>query len=309
MERRVAEYVRRVYGEEGRVPSVREILGVFGLCRASFYGMFRGGLREVCVLAGVPVPVDRLRRMRRVSSFRREDFGVRLRGARDRWEAFVKGYRMRVEALELEARLDPAKAPAYAREVMPRLDPDLWRKLTLIAGDGVDEVVVEALSMLKPYKEVVKDVVVKGGKRIPSFRDHLCDALRFWLRRAIRNKLPAKSEPRVVYGRCGKCGEAIEYGREEGRNILVCPKCRVRLYYYCPICGSEMLFEPPIRLECPNCGYREVVSEEILPQITVDYACYCAYWGINDPRLKGKRLVIVRKKPDGSEEIDVYYRW
>ena len=58
---RIVEYVSRRYEEEGRVPSVRQILREFGIYRALFYQMFPEGLEELCRKAKVPFPADRAR--------------------------------------------------------------------------------------------------------------------------------------------------------------------------------------------------------------------------------------------------------
>ena len=95
---RIVEYVSRRYREEGRVPSVRQILREFGIYRALFYRMFPDGLEGLCREAKVPFPADRARlaeamktkgRSTKGRSIERGDFDFEYR--RSELEAMVIG--------------------------------------------------------------------------------------------------------------------------------------------------------------------------------------------------------------------------
>jgi len=55
----IVEYVARTYREGGGVPSIRQILKQFSVCRARLYKLFPDGLKQICREAGVPYPEER----------------------------------------------------------------------------------------------------------------------------------------------------------------------------------------------------------------------------------------------------------
>ena len=58
---KVIGYVQTAYREGRGVPSLAEMKREFGVSNRELYKVFPGGLREICELAGVPPPEDRLK--------------------------------------------------------------------------------------------------------------------------------------------------------------------------------------------------------------------------------------------------------
>jgi len=56
----IVRFVASFYAQHGNVPSVSTILRQFSLNRADFYRLFPSGIAELCSLARVPVPEDRV---------------------------------------------------------------------------------------------------------------------------------------------------------------------------------------------------------------------------------------------------------
>jgi|SRR5208282_744330 len=56
----IANFVASYYAKTGEVPSVRMIVRKFRLNRTAFYKIFPGKLAELCQLASVPAPQERL---------------------------------------------------------------------------------------------------------------------------------------------------------------------------------------------------------------------------------------------------------
>lgn len=336
----IVEFVRETYRGRGSVPSIREVLRRFGICRVKFYGLFPNGVSELCHLAGVPVPSERVRVVKRALEARKRsmerlergevDVKKRLEKVKSEFKRMISEYEDYVELLKYEAIMDFSKIPSYVREVVPKTKPKLWYALTRFGENNVDNVILEVMSQKPTYIEYVKSSKIRGGKPL-DFRRYVEEALEEWLQRAIKLKLFSQVKPGLASGKCHICGSALEYRRHERRipirliiegkgdvlkrgkrgeeYSLICPNCKEIRVFYCPICNTKMQFKP-VALKCPNCGYRLVFENKILPKITVNYAAYCSLFGIQDPRLKGKALVIVRRMPDGSEKIDwVVHQW
>jgi hypothetical protein len=72
LRREVVDFVSRTYAEMGFVPTVRDLLRRFGRSRDAFYGVFPGGMREICREAGVPIPEERYRAVAKACAMRRK---------------------------------------------------------------------------------------------------------------------------------------------------------------------------------------------------------------------------------------------
>ncbi len=75
MKHQIVQFVQEFHKQNGRAPSVNEILKHFknnGLCSSTFYQFFPKGLKELCSLAGIPVPVERIRKTAKATAALRE---------------------------------------------------------------------------------------------------------------------------------------------------------------------------------------------------------------------------------------------
>jgi hypothetical protein len=62
LKEQVIEYVKSYYGRHGSVPSIRNICSECHVYPAGLYAVFPERLKEICNLAGVPLPRGRIRR-------------------------------------------------------------------------------------------------------------------------------------------------------------------------------------------------------------------------------------------------------
>lgn len=222
-----------------------------------------------------------------------------FRNAKSTYDPFVKNFKEHLKMLEDEAKIIPTKIPPYAKEVIPRFDPKLYRKINLLTDD-LDKLVLEAMSQQTPYTECVKTAVVREEK-ILKFKNYVHSALETWLQKTIRFKNCSRAKPGITSEKCYYCGSTLEYSQDTFH--LICSNCKRTQEFKCPICEGGMTFKPPITLVCETCSYRLKFRRTLPPEITLNYACYCAQQNIKDPRLRGRSLVIFQKQPNSTEKI------
>jgi ParB/RepB/Spo0J family partition protein len=214
-------------------------------------------------------------------------------------DPFVNDFKKYLLTLEDEAKHSLTKIPVYVKEVIPRFDPELYRKIGLLTDD-LDQLVLDAVSQKIPYFESLKTAIVKEEK-IPEFKEYIHDTLENWLQKTITLKNCSRAEPGIATGKSYCCGLPLEYIKDDFH--LICPNCKKTQEFKCPICEGGLTFKPPTTLVCETCTYRLKFRRKIHPEITLEYACYCALNNIKDPRLRGKRLVIFKKQPDNTKKI------
>jgi hypothetical protein len=79
---RILEYIKDYYVKNKKVPFLRQILKKEKLNRVQFYRTFPKGLTQACQLAGVPVPEDRIKKMKRaVEASKAKKSEVAVKGA------------------------------------------------------------------------------------------------------------------------------------------------------------------------------------------------------------------------------------
>ncbi len=66
----IVRFVTSFYSEHGNVPSVGSIIKQFNLSRTQFYGLFPAKLSELCRLAGVPIPENRIQAVKQALNTR-----------------------------------------------------------------------------------------------------------------------------------------------------------------------------------------------------------------------------------------------
>jgi len=125
------EFAANYYKEEGIAPSIRKMCdGVPGLSNRSFYGLFEGGIIEVCKLANIPEPNDRIKA---TSKAREEKQRPRKSKAGDLDavdEAIMQRLDRLVMTLGVTGRIKALDAAIeFATEILPRVD-----KLTRLSG-------------------------------------------------------------------------------------------------------------------------------------------------------------------------------
>jgi hypothetical protein len=77
----VIEYIKSHYTQKGSVPALKSIIEHFkgdGLNLTRFYRIFPGGMGEVCRLAGVPVPMERIKQTAKATEMMK---AARIKGA------------------------------------------------------------------------------------------------------------------------------------------------------------------------------------------------------------------------------------
>ncbi|MEM3713302.1 MAG: TusE/DsrC/DsvC family sulfur relay protein [Thermoproteota archaeon] len=75
MKHEVVQFVEEFYERNRRAPTFREILKHFksrGLSSSAFYQLFPNGLGELCKLAGIPIPEERMQKTARAKAALRE---------------------------------------------------------------------------------------------------------------------------------------------------------------------------------------------------------------------------------------------
>jgi len=185
----VIKFVKEFNASKGRVPFISEILHGFKINRVKLYKYFPGKMAEICRLAGVSVPEDRLRRVRSALNAQAKKRNVEQlesgKGVEDKifreFDASIKDYKTKIRILEAEAIADPSKTPEYIREVIPRLDPDLWKSLKRtckVFRIDLDELIIKLVSEI-PYAEYVKTSIIRG-EGSPNFKKYIQYLLNKW---------------------------------------------------------------------------------------------------------------------------------
>jgi hypothetical protein len=305
---KVVDFVKNYYVDNGRIPYISQILREVKINRIGLYKLFPGKLSEICSLAGVPVPINRIRRVEHALKGRKKSIKRRvLIDPKSRHDVIIADFKSKLKSVEYDAMINPRKIPKYVKLVVPMLSPQLWDKLLLLKID--DSKIGKAFSQRISFIELEKKAIVRN-KKSPKFKEYVLDTLEKWLQYQIENKYCSNVDPSVVSTTCDKCGAYLVYGRDDvfsksfrefktvigkTKNRLICPSCKDKPTFNCPICDGEMGFKPSI-LECERCGYRQKFRTKIEKEITLNYAIMCYLQKIDDTRLKGGRLVFIEKK-------------
>jgi len=124
------EFVVNYYDEKGVTPSIRKICdGVPGLSNRKFYEEFEGGITEICKLADVPEPRDRMKFTSKASKEKQRPKKIKAKDLDGVDEVLSLVDRLAVK-LGVTGRLKALyEAIEVAAEVLPRVD-----KLTRLSG-------------------------------------------------------------------------------------------------------------------------------------------------------------------------------
>ena len=111
----VIQYIKKCHKTSKKVPSVGKICKHFkkeNLSRRSFYRIFPGGIREVCKLAAVPAPKERVKRTAKATKVSKGRLQVEKELSEVKDEQVKKDL---AEALKWERRGDKARAKLKAK--------------------------------------------------------------------------------------------------------------------------------------------------------------------------------------------------
>lgn len=129
-------FYKSYHAEHERLPSVslacRE---VEDLTRRKFYKIFEGGQAEVCRLAGIPAPEDRVKATAKAREEKKsqktpekmeeeleaDEEEARLEEAKRREAAEERAIKARNELIKIEAKHDPKKIIPYLRNLEPKI--------------------------------------------------------------------------------------------------------------------------------------------------------------------------------------------
>jgi hypothetical protein len=190
--------------------------------------------------------------------------------------------------LEKNANIDPTAAVAYAKLVLPILDPELWYKLNLLTPEDSKQGTDYCL------REVFRNAGFETRKRAyirdespPVFKERARHTAIAWVEDRVRRKLCGEDSRRAeVSGRCSECNAALVWSRRlSSRTALLCEVCGRENRYFCPICYHEMHHLRGKLFSCVNCSYYQVSEVEILEEATESYIFRCLKRGIDDPRI------------------------
>ena len=171
----VISFIRKEKQSKGIVPSVRQILVAFNINRQIFYDLFSGGINEARYAAGVPL-YEGTGKMEKVIEGRRTKLENRS-FSKEQYDANVKEYCKLLEMKEYDARIDSSKIYSYVKEVVPKVDHDLWRRFRIISCGHIREALNEAVSYSGEYFEIVKKKIAQEI----SFKDNAADFRKYVL--------------------------------------------------------------------------------------------------------------------------------
>jgi len=276
----VIRYVKKCYKANKKVPSIRKTCKHFkkeNLSRRYFYRIFPRGIREVCKLAAVPVPKERVKRTEKATkaSKRRIQVEKDLSEVKDErvkrdlaealeWErrgdkarARLKAKEMKrkakLEALKSEAELDPKKIPTY----IEALDEP---HLNQVLGDMRKACKLEKISLKVGCVKAVEAYGSRGRAEKETFEGYVGRCLDLWA------EWVRWEAARVKYGKvtfdclCLKCHVKYAY-MKYSLNRFRCPDCWTEVYFPCPVCKEAFSSEEHLEynpkantLCCFRCG-------------------------------------------------------
>jgi hypothetical protein len=279
------QYVKKCYEQNEKIPSLREISRHFRkekLNFTRFYKVFSGGIPEVCRLAAVPVPMERIVRVERAMKASRmrgkqerdlsEVEDERVRGVlakalewekrRDKAKALVEAEKRekeaKVEALKIEGQLDPKKIPEYLEEIQSPLLSDL-RHACALKKISLEDGCVKAV-------EYQGKTFLESRNTFANFDEYLDSCLTIWMD-SVKLEHGRNRYGRTTYRCCCECGAEYEYVKDDCNpvpNTFKCPNnCEGTgriIYYPCPVCkqvyGEQKLIYDSERnvLRCSFCG-------------------------------------------------------
>ncbi|MGD0496463.1 MAG: hypothetical protein ABSB28_10595 [Candidatus Bathyarchaeia archaeon] len=262
-------------------------LGGFARARAKeklnftrFYRIFPGGIPEVCKFAEVPVPIERIKRIEKAMKASRDEevkgvltraFGWEKR--RDKAKALLDAEKRekeaKLEALRMEAQLDPRKIPAYLEEKSSPLLSDL-REACAIEKDSLQDACLEAVEYWDS----------NARSETKTFEDYIEYCLSNWAW-WVRLCNATKKYSGTTFGcRCPECNGKYEYATyyDSGAEFFKCPNCGKTVCYPCPICmeawrSEKRLEYDPKRntLHCSLCGSHFDVTPPALNRQSTAY--------------------------------------
>ena len=275
----IVGYVKRHHRRNERTPSVRTICKHFrkeNLNITRFYKIFPGRFPEVCRLAGVPIPKERIGRTKKATKILRgkrqaeedltevEDPEIKKNLAeKRRWKkrgnkvrvllaAKKEAQKEKLNTLKLEAELNPKNIPAYLKALN---SPALKRVL----NDMCEACRLEKISVGMGCVKAVKEYGPKLYGKKKSFEDRVEFCLREWAS-YTRIMNAAIEYSQIPYDcLCSKCNVKLEYFSVAPIDTFQCPRCRKGSGYYCPVCKKVsglrtwLRYDPKTNsLECPH---------------------------------------------------------
>jgi hypothetical protein len=173
------------------------------------------------------------------------------------------------DQLEEDAISDPSRLSDYIRELVPRRNPDLWRRFFLLAGSEGPNV-VDAESVNFSYRERVRTAVASGD-RVPVYYEHVVGKMNKWVKGAIESKRGHLAPLGTASMSCSACHSKLEAYPDAKTKFQTykvwCKSCRGYRTWECSICGEVVRCirddKQALCLRCPRCEYGYTFAEPI----------------------------------------------
>jgi len=319
----IIKYVAAKYATSGKVPSMGKIIREFRVYKVKLYKIFPEGIGEICRLANVPTPEDRVAMVRDAQVSRAIILGdqgkiehsnelqIRKKAPeeqepKDRYDNELAAHRKSVQDLSYRARVDNAYVLDYLQNRFHMINPELFQKIELIFSPKRDlgTIVADAFGNYT-YLDFQKSAMDRGEKETePSFDEWVSQRMTNWFESAVFWGKFKDSNPGSLSGRCPSCGLTLTFMAISSDGYQVCCEaCKQFVNYECRICGSRTKFFPPDLLCCSKCRYPQKFTIPLWHAITKDYLYWAWENGFKDPRLIGWGMAMLKQLPDGTEVV------
>ena len=177
--------------------------------------------------------------------------------------------RREFDQLEADAIADPSRLKDYIRELVPRKNPDFWRRFCLLAGsDGLS--VLDAESVDSSYRENLRTAVANGSPT-PIYHAHVVEVMNEWIQGAIQRKRGSLAPRGIAPLSCNICNNKMEAypnpSTEYETCRVWCNSCKRYKAWSCGICDETLISvrddKQSLYLRCPKCGYGYDFAEPI----------------------------------------------
>ena len=283
-------FYRKYYAEQGDPPSVKLAWReVEGLTKRNFYVIFKGGQAEVCTLAGIPVPEDRIKTTSRAREEREkaqkppgkleeeiqaEAAEAALEVEKKRKAARERKRKAEVERLRLEAMRDPGKLLSYMKTLAPELTApffEICKSAELTPRRGWSEAV-----KVRGENWAEWGLALKAGDEEPCLKAYIADVIEVYIPQKRLELAKERRRGKTYSCICGKCGLRYEFQDKKAYTLFTCPNgCiqdhgGVESVYPCPVCEelgnrSNLVYDRSQgMLHCKVCGFKGAVRDDPL---------------------------------------------
>jgi len=321
----IVKFVAKEYHASGETPSIGDIVLGVGTNRAKFYQVFPGGIGEVCRLAKVPTPEERIAKVRAAQVSRDlvlEDSGnsqllneIRVwtkpqeeQNPKARYENELASHGKFVEDLSYSARMDSDRLFEYIQNRLSKINRSLWYKINLIrsAKRNLQTIVAEAFGDYT-YLDFQKRAMDVGDdeESVPTFDEWIDRTLKIWFDGAVFEGEFSDSGPGIKPDECLTCRNTLTFEAFLQDNpTVLCDNCNIYVEFGCPVCErGQMVFSQPDLLRCSSCGYPQKFAKPLWHVINPNYVLWAYARSYKDSRLKNGGIAMVRMLPDGTERV------